>query len=334
MKIASYLAKMGYKAQRVWIRHGDKIMVAIGTTGLITAGVCACAATRRLDDIIDESTADIDDIKDDKTESDAKDAEEGNETQLYPDKEYKRDLALAYGKAGGRVVLLYGPYILLATASTICIVAGHHMLNNRYTAAVAAYNTVYQSFNEYRKRVIADQGEDKDREYYYGMKKDIVTEKVKDPDTGKMIKKSQERWRLPDGSTASPYAFIFDETSPYWQKDSEHNRWFVERVSRALNDKLNARGWVTINDVYDAFGREDLLSGEGQNIGWRSPYIYEDDFDKENCDGYIDFKLYEIWDDPSSGAKNGDSRKQAFIDGAERSVVLDMNYDGWITDKI
>ena len=328
MKIAA-LSKVGFKLQAIWLKHGDKILVGVGTVGLISAGVGACMATRRLDDVLEDDLANIEAIKDEKAECD-EDATENDTPTTYPDNEYKKDLAVAYMKSAGRLGMLYGPYILLGTASTICIVCGHTMLQHKYTAAVAAYNTLYQTFSTYRQRVIDEHGEDKDLEYLTGARREI--EEVKHGKKTEIVPK--DYYILPDGQNTSPFAFVFDELSDFWEKDATHNRWFVERVTRSLNDKLHARGWVTVNDVYQAFGREDLMGGTGQNVGWRSPYVYKDNFDEATCDGYIDFKIYDVWDDPASGARDGDERKQAFIDGDERSILIDMNYDGWITDKI
>ena len=324
------LAKVGFKLQAAWIRHGDKILVGIGLVGLVTAGTGACLATyNKLDDAVNDGLDYIDDLKEAKREMDAV-AQANNEPTEYPDDVYKKDLAMEYAKTAGRITMVYGPYILLGAASTICILAGHTMLQHKYTAAVAAYNTLYQTFAEYRQRVIDSEGNDKDLEYLTGAKPAI--EEVKKGKKIEAIRK--DYYILPDGRKASPFAFVFDELSDYWEKDATHNRWFVERASRTLNNKLHTRGWLTINDVYEAFGREDLMSGDGQNVGWRSPYVYKDNFDSHTCDGYIDFKIYEVWDDPTSGARDGNAITQAFIDGDERSVLIDMNYDGWITDKI
>jgi hypothetical protein len=79
-----------------------------------------------------------------------------------------------------------------------------------------------------------------------------------------------------------------------------------------FNDLLIRRGNVFLNEVYDALGIERTQAGSV--VGWMI---------SENGDNYIDFGFYD-----------GDSeRARAFVNGNERSVLLDFNVDGVIYDR-
>ena len=73
---------------------------------------------------------------------------------------------------------------------------------------------------------------------------------------------------------------------------------------------LQSRGHVFLNDVYDSLGIE--RSRAGSVVGW----VLNGD-----GDNYVDFGIFEV-----------DNRD--FVNGTERSILLDFNVDGVIFDKI
>lgn len=112
----------------------------------------------------------------------------------------------------------------------------------------------------------------------------------------------------------SQYARIFDETCSGWTKDAEFNRMFLLQVQHYANEKLKARGYLFLNDVYEMLGIPK--SKAGQIVGW----IYSED--NKNGDNYVDFGIYKT------------DRNARFVNGYEKSVLLDFNVDGAIIDKI
>lgn len=77
-----------------------------------------------------------------------------------------------------------------------------------------------------------------------------------------------------------------------------------------MNDLLQVRGHVFLNEAYDALGLE--RSKEGAVVGWVLDY---------NGDNFIDFGIYT-------------KENARFVNGDERAVLLDFNVDGVIFDKI
>lgn len=91
---------------------------------------------------------------------------------------------------------------------------------------------------------------------------------------------------------------------------------FLRSCQQYANDKLKADGYLFLNDVYDMLGIP--RSKAGQIVGW----VY----DPKNPigDNYVDFGIYDI-----NREKNRD-----FVNGYERTILLDFNVDGNILDLI
>ena len=139
--------------------------------------------------------------------------------------------------------------------------------------------------------------------------------KSKDGKTKTVTKKVE---KAPD-HLYSQYARFFDEANINWDKSPEQNMYFLKMVQNQMNDKLKARGHVFLNEVYDALGFD--RSEAGQLVGW---VWNNDNTAMEAGDGYIDFGIFD----------GNDCAKRAFVNGDERSILLDFNIDGMIYDLI
>lgn len=209
-----------------------------------------------------------------------------------------REVARVYIRGVYDVSKLYAPAVIIGAASIACLTQSHMILTRRYTGAVAAYSALQTAFENYRERVRKEIGEEKEQELYYGL--------ALDP-TGKELS-----YALPQGSTpGSPYARFFDEYNKNWEKSAEKNHFFISCQQNYANHLLRARGHVFLQEVYDMLGIERTPAA--QVVGW----LYE----APEGDGYIDFGLF-------------DNRNTDFINGRERSILLDFNVDGIIYDKI
>lgn len=211
-----------------------------------------------------------------------------------------KDLAYTYVKGSFEIVKLYGPAVALGSVSLLLLTGSHIQLTRRNTALTVAYSGLHQAYVQYRDRVRGYVGEEKERDLYHG----VTLEKVEGEDGKK------KEIKIADPNNLSPYARFFDETSPNWSKDPELNRLFVQCQQNYLNHRLHAVGHVFLNEVYDALGID--RSSAGQIVGW----VIGDE-----GDNYIDFGIF-------------DCANSRFVNGWERSVLLDFNVDGPVIDKI
>lgn len=218
---------------------------------------------------------------------------------VQQDWEYRRGMAYVYTKGTADLVKLYAPAIIVGGVSIAALTGSHITLTRRNAGLTAAYSAVAASFEAYRERVRKEFGEEKEKDLYHGsyLEKQTIDGKLKDV-------------KVLDPNGLSMYARIFDESNPEWKKNAELNRVFIQAQQNYFNQVLRARGHVFLNEIYESLGFE--RSSAGQVVGWLIG---------EKGDNFIDFGMFET---PSA----------RFVNGVERSIVLDFNVDGVIYDKI
>ncbi len=280
-------------------KYAPEIMLTAGVVGGIAATVMACKATLKAEEVLKSCKDELDKI------NEVQNNKEKYKEHQYTDEKYKKDLVISYVHSGMKWVKLYGPSVSLGTASLICVLASHGVMKKRSVALVGAYNLVSESFNAYRKRVREKLGEEQEYEFRH----DTATESVNvdDPETGKKKKVKVQTKRHPE--LLSEYSRFFDEYSVQWQKDNQYNMMFLRTQQNYANNLLQARGYVFLNEVYDMLGLKQTPAG--QLVGWV----------EGKGDPFVDFGITR-----ESGAD--------FINGHEKSILLDFNVAGVIYDAI
>ena len=308
-EIMNTLTRKFYRVGFKFKKHSPEILVGAGVVGVVASAVMACKATTKLDDVLAETKDTVDKIHD-VTEHPEK-IPEGKE---YTVEDSKKDLTIVYTQAGVKLVKLYGPAVVLGTVSIAAIIGGHHILRKRNIALAAAYTAVDKGFKEYRGRVLERFGEEVDRELRYNIKAKEIEKKVKDANGKETVVK--ETVDVADPNLTSDYARFFDDGCTGWTKDPEFNLMFLKDQQRYANDLFKSKGHLFLNEVYDMLGIPRTQAG--QVVGW----IY----DEKNPigDNFIDFGIYDI----------ADERKRSFVNGYERTILLDFNVDGNILEMI
>ena len=296
-------------------KHSPEILMGAGILGIVGSTVLACKATLKVEDIIDEARDTLDTINE---VLDAKGHILLNDEMInipededkYTSEDAKKDKAIVYVKTGVELGKLYAPAISLGIVSIACLMGSHNIMKKRNVAVVAAYKAVEESFANYRRRVVEEFGKDKDEEYRYGIVR--TEETITETDKNGKKKKVKKTVDTLDPNHVSQYARFFDESCANWSKTPEYNLLFLKAQQNYANDLLKARGHIFLNEVYDMLGIE--RSQAGAVVGWV--------LDKDS-DNFVDFGIY-----------NGDERGRAFVNGYERSILLDFNVDGVIYDLI
>lgn len=308
-KIMNTLTRKFYRVGFKFKKHSPEILVGAGVVGVVASAVMACKATTKLDDVLTETKDTVDKIHD-VTEHPEK-IPEGKE---YTVEDSKKDLTIVYTQAGVKLVKLYGPAVVLGTVSIAAIIGGHHILRKRNIALAAAYTAVDKGFKEYRGRVLERFGEEVDRELRYNIKAKEIEKTVTDANGKETVVK--ETVNVADPNLTSDYARFFDDGCTGWTKDPEFNLMFLKDQQRYANDLLKSKGHLFLNEVYDMLGIPRTQAG--QIVGW----IY----DEKNPigDNFVDFGIYDV----------ADERKRSFVNGYERTILLDFNVDGNILEMI
>lgn len=295
-------------------KHSPEILVAAGVVGVVGSAVMACKATLKVNDILDETKDQLETIH----EAEEK-LQNGETLKLTDGGEYtleqvKKDTTIVYVQTAAKMAKLYGPAIIIGGLSITAILAGHNITRKRNIALAAAYTAIDKSFKEYRGRVVERFGEALDKELRYNIKTKEVEEVVKNEDgTETIVKKTVD---VVDPNSISDYARFFDDGCNGWTKDPEYNLMFLKDQQRYANDLLQARGHLFLNEVYDLLGIPRCKAG--QVVGW----VYDEKH--PIGDNFVDFGIY----DPHNGAGRD------FVNGYERTILLDFNVDGNIMDLI
>lgn len=299
--VSSSFNKMGFKLKK----HSPEILVVAGVIGTVASAVMACKATTKVSGILEKTKEDIDSIHDCVANESL--AEE------YTSEDAKKDLAIVYIQTGVKLTKLYAPAVALGVLSLGSILASNNILRQRNVALAAAYATVDKGFKEYRNRVVERFGEEVERELRHNIKAKKI-EKIVVGEDGKEKKVKETVQVAGDPSTYSDYARFFDDGCTGWEKDSEYNLMFLRAQQQYANDKLRADGRLFLNEVYDMLGIPRTKAG--QVVGW----VYN----TENPigDNYIDFGIYDVHRE----------KVRDFVNGYERTILLDFNVDGNIWD--
>ena len=278
-------------------KHSPTILFAAGVVGVVATVVLASRATLNLDMTIQE-------IQDNMEKAESL---HDRNVASYNDKDYAQDKVILRVRAVTTVAKLYAPAVVVGIVSIGCLTGSHVILTRRNLGLTAAYAVIEKGFTEYRGRVRDELGVDKDREFRYGSETVVET---KIDENGKS--KTVETKRVgSDG--ASIYARFFDNRSTSWSPQPEYNLLFLRSQQNYANERLQARGHVLLNDVYDALGLD--RSPEGCVVGWV----------KGEGDDTVDFGIFD-------GQRM--DRFYDFVSGQEGAILLDFNVDGVVYEKV
>ena len=305
-KMTRTFHKVGFKLKK----HSPEILVVAGVIGTVTSAVMACKATLKVNDVIDETKETIETIHD--CIGKGLNTADGEE---YTQEVANKDLTIVYIQTGWKFAKLYGPAVLLGVASIGCMVGSNHILRKRNIALGAAFTAMDKSFKEYRGRVIEKFGKDLDRELRFNTKAEQIEETVVD-ENGKESTVTKTVEIVDPNVTHSIYSVVFCEGNTGWTKNAELNKVFLLQQQNYANDKLRLNGVLTLNEVYDMIGAP--RTAYGQLAGW----VYTED--SSVGDNFVDFGIFDI----------NSEKKCDFINGIERSIILDFNCIGNILDYI
>lgn len=294
------LIKAGFKVKK----HSPEILVVAGVAGVVTSTVMACKATTKAGDILEEH----------KNQMNAIDQVVKMDRDDYTEEDHKKDTTIVYTQTAIKFVKLYSPSIMIGVLSLGCIIYSHNILTKRNAALAAAYATVDRGFKEYRGRVVERFGKELDHELRYNIKaQEFEKTEVDKKGNEKVVK---ETVNVADPNLYSDYARFFDDGCNGWSKDPEQNLTFLKCQQAYANEKLKAKGYLFLNDVYKMLGIPATKAG--QIVGW----IY----DEKNPigDNFVDFGLYDM----------NKPVVRDFVNGYERTILLDFNVDGNILEMM
>lgn len=291
-RVTRSLNKMTFQIKK----HSPEILVVAGVAGVVTSAIMACKATTKVQAILDDTGNQLDVIH-----SCMETGEVRGET--YTEEDGKKDLALVYIQTGVKLAKLYAPSVILGSLSIAGILTSNNILRKRNVALAAAYTAVDTSFKSYRNRVIDRFGKELDRELRYNIKAKDIEEIVTDENGNETT--VTKTVNIIDPNEIGDFARIYYEGNIGWTKNAEDNLYFLKTQQAYANQKLKTRGYLFLNEVYEMLGFAP--TAVGAVTGW-----YYDEKDPVG-DNFVDFGIYQA---------------PEFVNGVERSILLDFNCDG------
>lgn len=277
-------------------KNSPAIMFGAGLATGLVATIKACQATLHLEEVISEHEADIKQahiLADDPN-------------VRYTEKQRDQDLRAIKLRTFRDVGKLYATPVTLGVISIGLITGAHVTLTKRNVALASAYTLVDTAFKKYRERVREELGEEKDREFRYGI---VTKEVVVEGENGHEVKTVQ---RIGPQGRDSMYAKPFDNLCRDWDERDEYNRNFLWMQQKYANDRLAARGFLFLNDVYHSLGMPQTTAG--QVVGW----VKGGNGVNTAGDGFVDFGCFDLDSQEILEVMRGD-------DGA---IWIDPNVDG------
>ena len=294
------------KAELSLRRNSPQILVVGGIVSLIGAGVLACLATKKLDAVQEDHKAQKERIEN-RTIKPSEDPEEQKA-------EIQKDLKKEQTHYILEIAKLYSGPAILAVGGAFSILKGNDIWKKRNLALAAAYTTLDGAYREYRERVIDRFGEEVDKELRTGTHKEKI-EVTETDENGK--EKKVKTNALVAGPKLSGYARYFAYgDSKAAEPNADYNEMFLKGMQTTFNKMLKMKGFVFLNDVYEALVYERTIAG--QSVGW--VYDRHRDDHGDNC---IDLRIEEVYrvceDRPGSW---------------EKVHIIDPNVDGDILDHL
>lgn len=305
LSILSSKVKLGVK------RYGPQAMIIGGGIGTIAAIVLAVVETKKAIEIVDESKKELANIREKEIEDD------------YTEKDKKKELTKAYARTAGKLALNYAPAVGVEIASLGLIAGGSKIINNQKATLATALAANISDFKNYRKRLIAklgEEGEKVDKELLYGLTE--VDSEETTTENGKTKKVKKKAYLVDDGNLSSTgYKRLLDARNPLWDSHPDTVMYLLNAKQRWFNDRLNAFGYVFLNDVLDELGFEKTRVG--QEVGWL-----------KNGDGdcYIDFDVVPV---RVFHSDVGDEDIKKLDEPCRNcAYMLNFNVDGGILTKV
>jgi|SRR6478609_4214363 len=274
-------------------KNSPTILVVAGVVGFGATAILAAKASRKAEVVVNEHKAQRVQIGDVPAKDEvSKDERKAKQVEVFE----------LYYNTGWELTKVYGPALCVGALSAASILWGHKVLKGRHVATLAAYSGLSEQFAAYRGRVAKTLGDKAERDIFDG----AYGEYVEDPDR-KGEYKMQPNWSENDETSLNYARPWFDEVNANWSRDPEINMFFLKAVQTHMNDLLQLRGHLFLNEVLDALHMPRC--SEGQVMGW----VYNN----PEGDSFVDFGFMTS-DDPNT---------IAFRNGMEARVRLNFNVD-------
>lgn len=312
--------------------HKPEITLTLGLVTMAAGVVTACIATRKSTEVLQDAKFDCEDIDSDGLTEFMAAQNERRVAQGLEPIEVKGEIIdpeVAKKKIMHKATRKVIKYWIVPTgciaASTLFQISTYRTLNSRLlkTAGLLAVATAEAQqcrsvLDSYRNGIVEKFGKEVDQELMETATKKVSTVHTIDPETGEVIEEIFE----PSNDSRPPWEYSIyarEYTNTSYQPDLDVDR--IRYIQNWANDRLITRGYVFLNEVYEAL--QLPIDGRFVGVGWISPE-YATKSGKKLSDGYIDFGVFK------SDLRSLSDDVIKWHNNETNKVMLDFNVDGMI----
>ena len=282
MGIGSAISSTVAKAHVKLAAHAPQIAVVTGVGMLLGAAVCAGKETIAAKNIIDDAKDLMQKCEDSFTEDRVYIDKKDGETKPYTYEVYQHDMRTIFIQTSLKLLKNYRWAILLAVGGTTSVAWAFHTVNKALVGANLALQTLSAKYDRLYQFAVNEHGEAKIKDIVDGVTISR-TEKVKNPETGKMEEKTV--YEVPDNIPSNWIIWGPEDSS--WDKEESYRDAYLRKIQNVMTDALTVRDLVWLSEVVEMFGKHDFDDQEEEFrvTGWIGPNNKH--FDPDVMDGCI-----------------------------------------------
>lgn len=296
MSFKSTLTRITSRAGAKLVKNYPTIALAAGVAGFVGTVGLSIHASRKMDPIIRGHVSDI--------HHTAERFKKQNDP--YTPEQFRKDQIAIWKFTIVETTKIFAPTVALGTFSIAALVSGQSVLNNRLGAMTLAYEGLSSVFKAYRGVVAEEIGEDREVELHLNAHR-------KAWDEGLVTHPDQAPSELPRDIYGLTFWFDSETCPMNYQNSDMLNANFLRDVENAMNRRLQQRGHLFLNDVYEALGMQDTPMGA--QLGWINIPGEKESF--------VDFGFDRKINETVAG-------RIKEMSNDEHAYLLDLNVDGVI----
>lgn len=285
--------------------HAPTLLVTGGVVSMAAGTVVACKKTLYIEEILEPHTAVLENI------------EKGEALNLdgYGSDKARSDRFRVYSRAAFDCTKHYAVPGTLFIGGAVMVFSGHRIMLKRNATLAVAFTTLFNSFRDYRGRVVQKMGHDADQAFMHG----AVVKEVIDPETGEVATIATRDW---DESSTDPYNRVFEQgATSAWVPDLGINKMFIANQQRFAQDLLSNRGYLYLSEVYEALGFPE--SDISRVVGWKVTRLPDGSKDIPMVDFGLDKPMPDDWKYDRERAVYLDFNCQGLIVGGRVQKILE-----------
>ena len=287
-KIASFAAKTQVKA----VKAAPQIAVVTGVGLFVGCVVVASKETIAAKEIIDEAKDLMQACEESFTEEKVFVDKKDGETKPYTYDVYQHDMRTITIQTGLKLLNCYKWALIMGVGGATCIFWAFRTLNRALIGANLALQTLSTKYDRLYQFAVENHGEAKIKDIVDGVTV-VRTEKVKNPETGKMEERNV--YEVPKNIPSN--WIVWGPGDAGWEKEESYRQAYLNKIQDYMTDSLYIRDVMWLSEVVDMFGKHalDEQEEEFRVTGWIGPKSKY--FDPDVMDGVIKIEKRVLDDD-------------------------------------